>query len=255
MIDLHCHILPSIDDGAETLQVSLDMAKEAVCQGIHTIVATPHHKNGKYKNEKEFILQQTLQLNKHLHDEKIPLTVLPGQETRIYGEMLEDYREGKILTLNQTTEYMFVEFPSSQVPQFTERLLYDIQVEGLTPIIVHPERNKRLIEEPDILYDLVNKGALTQITASSLTGRFGKKVKNFSFDLIDANLTHVIASDAHNISGRSFHMQEASEIISSQYGVDMLYLFQENAEAIVNGSACFKDIPEKVKKKKFLGIF
>jgi protein-tyrosine phosphatase len=169
--------------------------------------------------------------------------------------MIEDYRNGKILTLNSTNKYVFVEFPSSQVPRFTERLLYDVQAEGLTPIIVHPERNRRLIEDPDILYNLVNKGAMTQVTASSLTGRFGKKIKKFSMDLIDANLTHMIASDAHNISGRNFHMQEASELISAEYGMDMLYLFHENAEVIINGSACFKDTPEKVKKKKFLGIF
>ncbi|MBU8586950.1 tyrosine protein phosphatase [Priestia megaterium] len=255
MIDLHCHILPGIDDGAKTLQDSVDMAREAVSQGIHTIVATPHHQNGKYKNEKEYILQQTSNLNKCLNQENIPLTILPGQETRIYGGILEDYLEGKILTLNQTNKYLFVELPSGQVPQFTERLFYDIQTKGLTPIIVHPERNSRLIEEPDILYELVNKGALTQVTASSLTGQFGKKIKRFSFDLIEANLAHVIASDAHNISGRSFHMQQASNLISSQYGKDMLYTFQENAEAIVNGYSCLKGTPEKVKKKKFLGVF
>jgi len=254
MIDLHCHILPGIDDGAQTVEDSLDMAKQAVSEGIHTIMATPHHKNGKYINEKNDILCQVSSLNKNFLKENIPLTLLPGQETRIYGELLEDYRNGKIMPLNHN-KYIFVEFPSSQVPRFTERLLYDIHSEGLTPIIVHPERNSRLMQDPDILYNLVNKGAITQVTASSLTGRFGKKIKKFSFDLINANLTHIIASDAHNISGRSFHMQEASDLISSEYGLDMLYMFQENAEAIVNGHTCYRDTPEKVKKKKFLGIF
>ncbi|WP_243495566.1 tyrosine-protein phosphatase [Priestia aryabhattai] len=255
MIDLHCHILPGIDDGAPTVEVSIKMAQKAVSEGIHTIVATPHHQNGTYINEKSDILQRVEELNERLIQERIPLTILPGQETRIYGEMVQDYQNGKILTLNATNKYVFVEFPSSQVPRFTERLLYDIQAEGLTPIIVHPERNSRLIEDPDILYNLVNKGAMTQVTASSLTGRFGKKIKKFSMDLIHANLTHVIASDAHNTSGRSFHMQEANDLISTEYGMDMLYLFQENAAAIVNGHACLKDSPEKVQKKKFLGIF
>ncbi|WP_162213760.1 tyrosine-protein phosphatase [Priestia aryabhattai] len=255
MIDLHCHILPGIDDGAQTIEDSLDMARQAVCEGIHTIVATPHHQNGKYINEKNEVLQQVAALNERLLQGSIPLTILPGQEIRIYGEMIEDYRNGKILTLNHTNKYVFVEFPSSQVPQFTERLFYNVQAGGLTPIIVHPERNSRLIEDPDILYNLVNKGAMTQVTASSLTGRFGRKIKKFSMNLIDANLTHMIASDAHNISGRSFYMQEASELISIEYGMDMLYMFQENAEAIVKGRACFKDTPEKMKKKKFLGIF
>ncbi|GAB1796142.1 tyrosine-protein phosphatase [Priestia megaterium] len=255
MIDLHCHILHGIDDGAKTIEDSLQMAKQAVSEGIHTIVATPHHQNGQYINEKNEIIQRVERLNTHLHQENIPLTILPGQESRIYGEIIKDYQDDKILTLNQTDKYLFLELPSSQVPKFTEKLVYDIQSEGLTPIIVHPERNSRLIEDPDILYSLVNKGVLTQVTASSLTGRFGKKIKKFSMDLIQANLTHMIASDAHNLSGRNFYMQEASELISSEYGIDTLYMFHENAEAVIKGYVCFQDTPQQVKKKKFLGIF
>lgn len=141
------------------------------------------------------------------------------------------------------------------MPQFAERLLYDIQSEELTPIIVHPERNSRLIEEPDILYNLANKGAMPQVTASSLTGRLSKKIKKFSIDLIQANLTHMIVSNAHNVSGRSFHMHEASEFIASECRMDPLYMFYENTESIINGYACIKDTLEKIKKKKFLGIF
>ncbi|MEB4860638.1 tyrosine-protein phosphatase [Priestia megaterium] len=255
MIDLHCHILHGIDDGAKIMEDSLKMAKQAVSEGIDTIVATPHHQNGKYINEKNDIVPRVSALNDYLLQENVPLTILPGQEVRIYGELIGDYRDGKILTLNQTNKYIFIELPSSQVPRFTEQLLYDIQIEGLIPIIVHPERNSCLIENPNILYNLVNTGAMTQITASSLTGRFGNKIKKFSWDLINANLTHMVASDAHNLSGRNFHMQEACEWIASEFGIDTLYMFYENAESIVNGYACFKDTPEKVRKKKFLGIF
>ncbi|OVE34096.1 tyrosine protein phosphatase [Priestia aryabhattai] len=255
MIDLHCHILPGVDDGAQTIEDSLHMAKKAVAEGIHTILATPHHQNGKYINEKNEILQQVSTLNQYLLQENIPLTVLPGQEIRIYGEMIEDYRNGKILTLNHTNKYIFVEFPSSQVPRFTERLLYDIQAEGLIPIIVHPERNSRLIEEPAILYNFVNKGIMTQVTASSLTGRFGKKIKKFTLNLIEANLTHMIASDAHNISNRDFCMQEASEIIISKYGEETLTLFQNNASLVLDGKTCYRDMPLEIKKKKILGVF
>lgn len=255
MIDLHCHILHGIDDGAQTIEDSVKMAKHAVSEGIHTIVATPHHQNGQYINEKNEILQRVEMLNTYLLQECIPITILPGQESRIYGEIIKDYQNGKILTLNQTDKYVFIELPSSQVPEFTRKLVYDIQSEGLIPIIVHPERNTRIIEDPGILYNLVNKGVLTQITASSLTGRFGKKIKRFSMDLVEANLTHMIASDAHNLSGRNFHMQEANELISSEYGMDTLYMFLENTEAVIKGYACFQDTPQQVKKKKFLGIF
>ncbi|MFL8938377.1 tyrosine-protein phosphatase [Rossellomorea oryzaecorticis] len=255
MIDIHSHILPGIDDGAKTIQDSIDMAKKAVSEGIHTIIATPHHMNGKYNNTKSDIIPMVRDLNETLETENISLEVLPGQECRIYGEILEDYQKNEILTLNQDSQYLFIEFPSSSVPRYTERLLYDIQVEGLTPVIVHPERNAELIERPDKLYKFVKNGAATQVTASSLTGYFGKNIQKFSQQIIEANLTHFIASDAHNINNRTFKMEEAMDYIEKKYGIDSVYYFTENAEMLVENKVIYKEIPEEIKKKKFLGIF
>ncbi|MHA7138184.1 tyrosine-protein phosphatase [Rossellomorea arthrocnemi] len=255
MIDIHSHILPGIDDGAKTIYNSIDMAKQAVSEGIHTIIATPHHRNGKYDNVKSDILPLVKEVNDRFKEEGINLEVLPGQECRIYGEILEDYQKGDILPLNQVSQYIFIEFPSSSVPRFTERLLYDIQVEGLMPIIVHPERNAELMERPEKLYKLVQGGAATQLTASSLVGYFGKNVQKFSQQMIQANLTHFIASDAHNIHNRTFKMEEAMDYIEKKYGIDMVYYFTENAELLVDGKNIYKEIPELIKKKKFLGIF
>ena len=255
MIDIHCHILPGIDDGAKTIYDSINMAKEAVREGITTIIATPHHKNNQYENEKVDILEHVSQLNQHLTNEGIPLTVLPGQEVRIYGEIIEDYLSGgKILPLNETN-YLFIEFPSGSVPRYADRLLYEIQAEGLVPIIVHPERNQEIIQNPDILYKFVNNGALTQVTAGSLTGYFGKKIKKFSEQLIEADLTHFIASDAHNVRKRTFKMVEAMDAVEKKYGLDMVYMFKENAELLIQGKNVYKEIPQQVQRKKFFGIF
>jgi protein-tyrosine phosphatase len=255
LIDIHSHILPGIDDGAKTTEDSIDMARKAVSEGIHTIIATPHHRNGKYDNVKADILQRVNQLNETLKQESINLEVLPGQESRIYGEILEDYQKGEILTLNQDSQNLFIEFPSNSVPRYADRLLYDIQVEGLIPVIVHPERNAELIERPDKLYKLVKNGAATQVTASSLVGYFGKNIQKFSQQIIEANLTHFIASDAHNINNRSFKMEEAMDYIEKRYGIDSVYYFTENAELLVGNKTIFKEIPQEIKKKKFLGIF
>lgn len=255
MIDLHCHILSGIDDGALNDEVSIKMARKAVLEGIHTIVATPHHQNGRYLNEKKGVVQYVQRLNELLKKEKIPLTILPGQEVRLYGEILDDYQAEKILTLNDTGKYLFIEFPSSQVPHYAERLLFDIQSKGLIPIIVHPERNSRLLEEPDLLYKFITNGALAQVTAGSLTGRFGKKIKRFSHQLIQSNLVHFVSSDAHNLEGRSFYMREALEVIESEHGQDIVYTFLENAQYVIQGQMCYKQPPEIITKKKFLGIF
>ncbi|MGG0341959.1 CpsB/CapC family capsule biosynthesis tyrosine phosphatase [Priestia megaterium] len=255
MIDLHCHILPGIDDGALDEKISLKMARKAVSEGIHTIVATPHHQNGHYLNEKKDIVKYVQNLNELLKQEKVSLTILPGQEIRLYGEILEDYRADKILTLNDTRKYLFIEFPSSQVPHYAEQLLFDVQSKGLIPIIVHPERNSRLLEEPDLLYKLIKNGALAQVTAGSVTGRFGKRIKKFSHQLIQSNLVHFVSSDAHNLEGRSFYMREALEVIEREHGQDTVYSFLENAQYVIQGQMCYKEPPEMVKKKKFLGIF
>ncbi|WP_018930687.1 tyrosine-protein phosphatase [Gracilibacillus lacisalsi] len=254
MIDIHCHILPGVDDGAKHMEDSVQMAKSAVSQGINTIIATPHHLNGSYDNYKDDILLAVDQLNKRLQEEEIPLTILPGQETRINGDMLTDLENGQLLPLNDTSGYLFVELPSNHVPRYTKQLMFDLQLQGIKPIIVHPERNKELIENPNILYDLVSNGTLTQVTAASIAGKFGKKIKKFSLQLIEANLTHFIASDAHNITSRGFVMQEAHTVIKDKYGTSLVYWFMENAQYLVNGDHVVGDVPEKIKKKKIMGI-
>jgi protein-tyrosine phosphatase len=254
MIDLHCHILPGIDDGARDLSESVNMAKKAVEQGIHTIVATPHHLNNRYENPKQSIIDRLGELNKVLLDEKIDLNVLPGQETRIYGEMIEGFEAGEILPIGNTP-YLLVEFSSNHVPRYTEKLFYDLQIKGLVPVVVHPERNQEIMERPEILYQLVKKGALTQVTAASICGDFGKKIKSFTMQLIEANLTHFIASDAHNTSNRTFKMREAFDMVQAKYGNDMVYLFQENAELVIEGNHVYTEVPERIKKKKFFNIF
>ena len=254
MIDLHCHIVAGIDDGAQTLEDSLIMARTAVQEGITTIIATPHHKNGRYQNPKDEILVKVEELNQRLKVEKIDLEILPGQEPAINGELLVDFEAGQIMTLNDTN-YVFVELPSDHVPRYTEKMLFDLQLKGLIPVIVHPERNREIHERPELLYKLVEKGALAQLTAGSFCGKFGKKIKSFSEQLIEANLVHFIASDAHNVTSRAFHLGHAYDLIEKQYGIDMVYLFTENAELLVEGMNVFKEQPEPVKRRKFLGIF
>jgi protein-tyrosine phosphatase len=254
MIDLHCHILAGIDDGAQTMEDSIDMARAAVSEGIQTIVATPHHKNGRYENSKLEIIEKTAQLNEVLKHENIPLSVLPGQEPAIHGELLKGITLGEVSTLNNT-QYIFIELPSGHVPRYTDKLLYDLQMEGKVPVIVHPERNQEIIERPEILYQLVKNGALSQVTASSIGGKFGKKIKGFSEQLIEANLVHFIASDAHNTNKRGFNMAHAYDNIDTRYGVDILYFFKENAELLIHDQNVYKEVPQRVKKKKFLGLF
>lgn len=255
MIDLHCHILPGLDDGPANEEESLLMARAAVEQGIHTIVATPHHQTTKYMNDKSAILAAVQHLNEVLKQNEIPLTVLPGQELRIYGELLQGYEDHTIQTLNETNKYILLEFPANHVPRYTEKLLYNMQLKGLLPIIAHPERNAEIAEHPSILFNLINKGALAQVTASSLTGDFGKSIKKLSLQFIEHNLVHIVASDAHNVTNRPFKLKNSYEVLQDEFGADMLSLFQEQAYSILAGRPVYKQEPSEIRRKKLFGIF
>lgn len=254
MIDIHCHIIPGVDDGAENMDESIKMAKAAARQGIRTLIATPHHQNGAHCNERAEIITALNQLNERIAKEEIPLKILPGQEIRMYGEIINDIDNNKILPLNNT-QYMLIELPFGYVPNYTEHLLYQIQLKGYTPIIAHPERNRQLVEDPDILYELVCKGVVTQVTAGSLLGHYGKKAETFSKQLLEANLTHFIASDAHNTDRRPFTLEAAYAKIEKQFGIDWVYLLKENSELLIQDKNVYREPPEKIRRRKILGIF
>ncbi|WP_043931174.1 tyrosine-protein phosphatase [Bacillus sp. EB01] len=254
MIDIHCHILPKLDDGAANMEEALRMAAQAVEQGIDTIIATPHHMNSRDDNPRSLVTENVQKLNRVFQEESVNLTLLPGQEVRIHGELLEGIENGNIQGLGNSN-YLLIEFPSNHVPRYTEKLFFDLQLKGFIPIVAHPERNQQLIERPELLYNLVKNGALSQITSASAAGKFGKKIRKFTLQLIEANLTHFLASDAHNTTSRGFVMGEAYNTIQSEYGMDMVYLLKENAELLLEGKQVIREIPEMIKQKKFLGLF
>lgn len=255
MIDIHCHILPGVDDGAKDYVESIGMAKHAARKGIKVIFATPHHKNGWHENKKNRILAKVNMLNSKLRKKRVPIKVLPGQEPRIYGELLEDYKAGKILTLNNQNKYLLIELPDSHVPAYAEKLLFNLQLEGITPIIVHPERNVQIRKNPDILYRLVMNGAATQITASSLLGKKGREIKKFSFKLIQHHLTHFVASDSHHLSRSGFMLGEAYEVINQKFGKKFSDIMKNNAESILLGKEIIKEEPRKIKRNRWFDLF
>ncbi|MCY9090013.1 tyrosine-protein phosphatase [Bacillus mojavensis] len=254
MIDIHCHILPSMDDGARSLADSIEMARGAVREGIRTIIATPHHKNGSYENEQTAVREAADLLNKRLMKEEIPLTVLPGQEIRIYGDLKRELAEGRLLSLNDT-KYILIEFPFDHVPRYAEQLFYDLQLKGYIPVIAHPERNSEIRENPSLLYHLIEKGAASQLTTGSLAGVFGKQMKAFSLRLAEANLIHFLASDAHNLKTRDFRYQEALRVLEKEFGTEYSYMLTENAELLLHNQAIYRQAPQPVKRKKRFGLF
>ncbi|MBF0009987.1 tyrosine protein phosphatase [Enterococcus casseliflavus] len=254
MIDLHCHILPGVDDGAENIEASIAMAEQAVSQGITHILCTPHHNNGKYTNPKSEVISLVASLQAELDKRNLPLTVLEGQEVRITGDLIEDIRNDKILFTDLEDTYILIEFPTMEVPSYTEQVFFELLQMGKVPVIVHPERNAHFRKDPNNLIPFLEMGCLAQLTAPSYVGVFGKDIQKTAKIMVEHNLVQMVASDAHGVKKRSFYLKEAYDAIADEYGTGKVSLMKQVTRDLVNGDKV--DYPEfLVAKKKKFGLF
>lgn len=201
MIDLHIHILPGLDDGAGSPAEALDMARGAYADGSSAVVATPHVIAGLYRNTRETIVTAVGQFNELLQQNEIPLAVLPGAEYQLEPGLPGRFARGDLLTINDGGRYLLVELPAAFVPDYTIPVIYNLLLQGAVPVIAHPERNAGLIKNPALLYDLIERGALAQITAGSLTGNFGSASAAAARLFLEHGCAHFIATDAHSMRG------------------------------------------------------
>lgn len=206
-IDLHSHILPGVDDGPRTLEGSLELARAAVGSGTGQIVATPH------VNEDHFIAPLDIppavaELNEQLEAEGIGLVVRAGGEIAL--PRLIDLEEEELGSLGLGGgPYLMLESPFGIAVGDFEPLVYDVQIRGHRVLLAHPERSPSFQREPERLVRLVRSGVLVQITAGSLTGSFGDRVRQFAARLLREDLVHVVASDAHDHDRRPPGLDEA----------------------------------------------
>ena len=214
-------------------------------------MCTLHTLNGKYLNHKDDVIRLTEDLQDILDEAKIPLTVFPGQEVRISGDLPDALDNDDILFLDEEGQYMLLEFPSDDVPTYTKDMIFSIQQRGITPIVVHPERNSRILKEPHILQELIEQGCLVQITASSYMGTFGKKIEEMSRKFIEAGQCACFASDAHDLPKRQYQYSEALKKLSKEFRSDLAQQYQDNARAFVNGDNVQLDWRPLKQKKKF----
>lgn len=249
MIDIHTHILPGIDDGAGSLEESLALAEQAARSGIRTVLATPHHYARGFYSSSEQIRSETARLNDELEKRNIQLKVLTGQEVRVYDSLLEDLEAGQLSTL-ASSPYLLVEFPSSNVPKHVEELFHELRLLDVTPIIAHPERNRELAGNTAKLAQLVEAGALAQLTSSSICGTMGRKLQKLSLDLCKNGFVHFIASDAHHAVKRPFDLKEGYEAVEKHLGQAFVDYYQLNAERLIRSQAVSREIPAA--KRRFI---
>lgn len=200
MIDLHCHILPNIDDGPPRLEDSLELARMAVAAGIRTIVATPHV-SWHYTNDADTITRLTHELNGHLRSQGIALEVLTGGEIAM-TYAIELAREEISAFGLAGGSWLLVEPPFTPVASNLDGIILNLQSMGHNILLAHPERCPAFHRDPKMLGSLVHGGVLTSITAGALVGRFGGEVRRFALDLAREQMIHNVASDAHDCARR-----------------------------------------------------
>lgn len=217
MIDLHAHILPRLDDGAESLEESVEMCRISYGDGVRTIVATPHILPGVYRNNRSAILAKTQELNEairkfgvkppdprtqQLNDPTDAFRIVPGADVHFSPNLLQLCENGEVVTVNDDGRYLMVEFDFMSLPYQGEEVLFQLISHGIIPVITHPERNYEIARNPKRYYQMINMGCLGQVTAMSLTGEFGPEVKRVAERLLVARLVHFIASDTHSARER-----------------------------------------------------
>lgn len=222
MIDLHCHILPGIDDGVRDTDEALDLAKLMVADGITACVATPHIYPGRYDNDRISIQRSHSEFQAVLEDEGIPLDLHMAAEVRLTSELLRWIPEGRIPFLGKWKgkEVILLELPDSHIPVGTDKFITWLTRQKIQPLIAHPERNKAIMQNLSKVELLMELECLLQITAASVIGVFGETVSKTAHALLQEDIVFAVATDAHNCRYRPPLLSEAYSIIAEQYGED-----------------------------------
>jgi protein-tyrosine phosphatase len=218
MIDTHLHILPGVDDGPETIDEAL--ARVLVQEGVHSAIATPHYND-------EFPRRSAAEIQARVHDlqyaldrQGIPLRLYAGREVLIKPGLVEDVQSGRVATLNGSRYLLLELWPSSWIPE-TERVIFELRAAGIVPLLAHVERYRAIQDNPDRLAALIQQGVLAQLTASSLTNRWGKTVRRSAETLLKKGLIYCMAGDAHGLQKRApdvaAGLQSAVKIIDKEY--------------------------------------
>jgi protein-tyrosine phosphatase len=234
MVDIHCHILPGLDDGSDSVETSLKMAEMAIADGVTHVIATPHA-NDEYEFVPKFVHARRNEIQSILRDR---LTIATGCDFHLSYENIATLRaDPKRFTLNQT-DYLLVEFADFAIPASLDQTLHQLRLLGLYPIITHPERNPLIRSQWDRLWGWMRQGCYVQVTAQSVTGGFGRRAQEAAELLLDANAVHFVASDAHNLTTRPLRLKPVYDALAEHEGENVARaLLEENPRAALEGRA------------------
>jgi protein-tyrosine phosphatase len=252
MIDIHHHCLPGVDDGPRDWEESLELVRMAAAEGIETIVATPHVLRGRWNTTSTDTLRGLVDtLRSKIGDRP---EVMLGSECFFNHDVAGALRAGTVIPLAGSS-YVLIEFASHSIPPLVDQALYQLQLDGWTPVIAHPERNAVFQSRPELLMSLIRHGAKTQVTASSFTGAFGSKAEKAARNWLRQEMIHFVATDAHNIKRRPPALMAGVRVITEIAGERVMRsLTVENAQAMIGGKPLpYDPEPRVIPKEGILG--
>ncbi|MDQ0390668.1 tyrosine-protein phosphatase [Labrys monachus] len=217
MFDVHSHILPGIDDGSPDLSVSLAMARLAVAGGVTVQACTPHILPGVYNNRGEAIRAAVAALQAEFDREEIGLRLVPGADVHLMPGLVEGLQSGRVLSLADS-RYVLVEPPDRVPPARLADQFFGLMLEGYHPILTHPERLGWVSSHYALIEHLAQAGVWMQVTASSLTGGFGRRAQYWAERMMDEGKVHLIASDAHDARRRPPDLLQGREAAAKRVG-------------------------------------
>lgn len=240
-VDMHCHILPKVDDGADSMETSLRMLDIAYSEGIRTILATPHHHPRRSRAGTEEILAVYEEFSKTVTTMHPDMKLLYGREVYYTVDVMDEIETGKALLIGDT-RYILVEYSTSVEPAYLVRSVNNIIQLGYIPIVAHVERYACVVDDWELIYELKNMGAVIQVNADSVIGELGRSVKKAIKHMLTEELVDIIGTDAHNSTSRAPHIEKCAKYLKKKFGEEYArMLLADNAETILQGKYLEED--------------
>ncbi|KJS22721.1 MAG: hypothetical protein VR72_04080 [Clostridiaceae bacterium BRH_c20a] len=236
IIDFHSHILPGIDDGAKNWDEFLEIAQLAAAAGITHMVCTPHfiYKEVEFKPENYYRLLSKAVYK--LKEQDLKISLISGSEVFYDPELLPCLKEGRILTINNGNKYLMVEFARLDIPNNVESIITILKNQGITPVIAHPERNLAFSDEPELLIELIKRGAVSQLNVGSIAGEYGEKIRKTAELFLKSRMIHLLGSDVHSPKNAFRNFNLGMEVIEGLVGSERIIELKEvNPLKIIEG--------------------
>ena len=233
IIDMHCHVMPGVDDGARDMETSLEMLRIAEKSGITHMILTPHHKPAHHNVSPEHNVLYRKRLREEAKNQGINVKLFSGNEIYYSHETMEELIQGQVCPL-AGSDYVLVEFHPTNPFKEIQNAAGRVQAAGYIPIVAHVERYSDIVSHPSNVNDLIDMGCYIQVNASSVMGKYGFGISHFTRKLLKEGLVHFISSDAHDTKSRAPRLSECRDYVERKFGEDYAKeLFFLNAANVI----------------------